>query len=110
MNVSFKNKKLEKSLTISSEIIKTYGIRAKKVKQRMDEIRASADVSVLMQIPAANCHELKGSLKGTFAVDISGNWRLLFEPDCHPVPEKSDGSMDYSQIQSIKILEIKDYH
>jgi proteic killer suppression protein len=110
MKVTFKNKKLEKSLTVSSEIVKTYGSRAKKVKQRMDEIRASANVSFLMQIPAANCHELKGSLKGIFPVDISGNWRILFEPDCYPVPAETDGSMDYQKIQSVKILEVKDYH
>ena len=110
MKVTFKNKKLEKSLTVHSDIIKAYGVRAKKVKQRMDEIRASADVSTLMQIPAANCHELKGNRKGIFAVDISGNWQLLFEPTCCTVPIKSDGSVDYQQIQSIKILEVKDYH
>lgn len=110
MKVEFKNRKLDKSLTVPSEIIKTYGVRAKKVKQRMDEIRASSDIAALMQIPAANCHELGQNLKGVFAVDISGNWRILFEPACHQVPVKSDGSMDYQQIHSIKILEVKDYH
>jgi toxin HigB-1 len=29
-------------------------------------------------LPGARLHPLKGSLRGFFAVDVSGNWRIIF--------------------------------
>jgi len=31
-----------------------------------------------MDLPGLSLHELKGDLKGTWAVKVSGNWRLTF--------------------------------
>jgi proteic killer suppression protein len=32
-----------------------------------------------MDLPGLNLHELKGQRKGTFAVKVSGNWRVTFK-------------------------------
>jgi proteic killer suppression protein len=32
-----------------------------------------------MEVPGFKLHPLKGSLKGRWAVSVSGNWRLTFE-------------------------------
>jgi len=32
-----------------------------------------------MDLPGLNLHELKGNRKGTFAVQVSGNWRVTFQ-------------------------------
>ena len=32
-----------------------------------------------MNLPGLNLHELKGSRKGTWSVNISGNWRVTFK-------------------------------
>ncbi len=31
-----------------------------------------------MQLPGLRLHPLKGRLKGVWAVDVSGNWRVVF--------------------------------
>lgn len=110
MKISFKSTKLARSLTEAKEIQKAFGTMAKKVNQRMKEISASANLEVLKSLPAANCHELKGDRKGEFAVDISGNYRIVFIPDHHPVPIKDDNSIDCIRITEIQILGTEDYH
>jgi len=32
-----------------------------------------------MDLPGLNLHELKGQRKGTYAVKVSGNWRVTFK-------------------------------
>ena len=110
MDISYKSNKLEKQLTKAKEMQKAFGTMAKKVNQRMKEIKASENLNDLMKIPAANCHELKGNRKGQYAVDISGNFRLIFEPDHDPVPRKKDNSIDTIKITAIGMLEKEDYH
>jgi proteic killer suppression protein len=34
-----------------------------------------------MALPGLRFHPLKGDLKGAFAVNVSGNWRILFRFD-----------------------------
>ncbi len=76
----------------------------------MQELISAQNLEILKTIPAANCHELKGNRKGEFAVYISGNYRLIFEPDCNPVPVKDDNTIDCIRISDIKILGTEDYH
>lgn len=110
MKISYKSNKLEKSLTEAKEIQKAFGTMAKKVNQRMMELRAASNLEVMKTIPAANCHELKGDRQGEFAVDISSNFRLIFKPDHRPVPRKEDKSIDCIKVTDVQILDIGDYH
>ena len=110
MKISFKTQKLKKQLTKAKEMQKSYGIMAKKINQRMKEIKASDNFEVLGTIPAAGCHELKGNKRGEYAVNISGNYRIIFVPDHDPVPFKDDRSINCKKITDIKILGIEDYH
>jgi proteic killer suppression protein len=110
VKITYKTNKLEKQLTVAREMHKAFGTMAKKVNQRIREITASANLEVLKTIPAARCHELKGDKKGQFAVDISGNYRIIFEPDQNPIPLKHDNSIDCIKITDIKILGTEDYH
>ena len=45
-----------------------------------------------------------------FALDISKNYRLIFEPNHKPLLKKKDGGLDLTRITSIKILQVEDYH
>ena len=110
MKISYKSKKLSKHLTIPKEMLKAFGQRAKKVNQRMEELKSSDNLSILGCLPAANCHELTGNRKGQLAVSISGNYRLIFEPDHDPVPQKNDGGLDWESVTDIIIIEVEDYH
>ncbi|MHB8336766.1 MAG: type II toxin-antitoxin system RelE/ParE family toxin [Ignavibacteriaceae bacterium] len=110
MEISYKSKKLEKSLTEPKEISKSYGVMAKNVNQRMKDLSAASTLAVVKTLPAANCHELHGTREGSLAVDISGNWRIIFEPDHDPKPTKDDGGLNWNLVSQIKILEVTDYH
>ena len=39
----------------------------------------TADSVEDMDLPGLNLHELKGQRKGTYAVKVSGNWRVTFK-------------------------------
>lgn len=39
----------------------------------------TADSSEDMDLPGLSLHELKGSRKGTWALKVSGNWRVTFK-------------------------------
>jgi Plasmid maintenance system killer protein len=110
MRISFKTNKLEKSLTDAGKLNADFGEMAKKVNQRMKELYAAANLGVIAKLPAAYCHELKVNRAGTLAVKISGNWRIVFEPDHDPIPLNENGGLNWNLVTAIKILEIVDYH
>ncbi len=39
----------------------------------------TADSTADMDLPGLNLHELKGQRKGSYAVKVSGNWRVTFK-------------------------------
>ena len=56
------------------------GVNSKHVK-RLKLILAlleTAETVEDMELPGLNLHELKGNRKGTWALKISGNWRVTF--------------------------------
>jgi proteic killer suppression protein len=110
MNIEYRSNRLKRQLTSATETKKAFGSMAKKVIQRLSEMKASMNLAVLMQIPAAGCHQLKGSRQGEWAVNISGNFRMIFILTQGPLPKKEDHSLDTATITDIKILGTEDYH
>ena len=110
MELSFSNRKLEKQLTDPRELTRTFGQLARKVNQRIMDLSDSRNLAMMRMIPAARCHELSGDRKGELAVDVSGNFRLLFVPDHNPLPRKPDGGLDWEAVTRICIISIEDYH
>ncbi|MEZ4776940.1 MAG: type II toxin-antitoxin system RelE/ParE family toxin [Bacteroidia bacterium] len=97
-------------MTVPKEMLKSFGQLALKINQRLEELKAADSLIVMRTLPAARCHELTGDRKGTLAVNISGNYRMIFEPYHNPIPQTNDGGLDWAAITKIKILEIEDYH
>ena len=110
MEIDYRKNKLRKQCSEASEIKRAFGVNAKRVSSRLDEITSSPNLAVLIQIPAANCHPLTGNRAGEWAVDISGNFRLIFEIADDPMPLKEDGSIDTVLVTKVGIIEIGDYH
>lgn len=108
MKISYKNNKLEKSLTIDKVIIKTYGNQAKKIKQRMNELESWDTLDDILKLPALRLHPYKGNKKGLWSIDIHQNWRILFEITVNPIPLLEDGGVDLSKVTSVKIDSIED--
>ena len=111
MIITFKSRKLKNIFDSSRDIIRVYGeVRGKKITNRMSVLRA---VTYLEEVPVEKPdrrHELSHKRKGQFAVDITGNYRLIFEPNNNPLPLRKDGGLDLWKITEIKILEVEDYH
>lgn len=110
MEISFKSRKLEKQLTDPKEMAKSFGQLARKVNQRLKDLTDADNLAIIKSIPAARCHELTGDRKGELAVDVSGNYRLIFEPNHEPIPKKADGGLNWEEVTSIQIKDIQDYH
>lgn len=110
MEISYKSRKLEKQLTDPKEMVKSFGQLARKVNQRLKDLTDADNLAVIKTIPAARCHELKGDRIGELAVDVSRNYRLIFEPRYEPIPKKDDGGLNWEEVTKIQINEIEDYH
>ncbi len=89
---------------------KAFGTMARRVAQRMEDLRAAKTLDVMKTIPAAHCHELKQDRKGQLAVRISGNYRIVFEPYEKLPAKNDDNSLNWTAITIIEIIEVIDYH
>ena len=47
--------------------------------RRILALLETADSIEDMDLPGLNVHELKGKRKGTYAVKVTGNWRVIFQ-------------------------------
>jgi len=75
----FRHRGLERYFTEGT----TAGIQAKHEKRiRLILARLHASTSARdMDLPGLKLHPLKGKRKGTWAVSVSGNWRITFAFD-----------------------------
>ena len=51
--------------------------QATRIRRQLDYLNAAKQVED-MNLPGWNLHQLKGSRKGTWAITVSGNWRITF--------------------------------
>ncbi|MBP1617560.1 MAG: putative killer suppression protein HigA [Bacteroidetes bacterium] len=110
MEINYKTNKLKKTVASPRDIMANYGTRAKLVKQRLSEFEAATSLFDISLLPKANLHKLHGDKKGCLAVDISANYRIVFEPDHIPIPLVEDGGFNLKAIIKIRILSFEDYH
>ena len=110
MEISYRSRKLEKRLTDPEEMSKSFGQMERKINQRLKDLASADNLAIMRTMPAARCHELSGDRQGELAVDVSGNYRMVFEPNHDPVPKKEDGGLNWEKVTKIQINDIKDYH
>jgi len=111
LEITFRNRKLEKFCNSAKEMQSKLGKRmAEKLQQRLSELAAAETLDDMRYLPGARCHELTGNLKGRLAVDLVHPDRLVFSPDHDPVPVKDDGGLDWGGVTSICIVGVGDYH
>ena len=98
MEITYKNKKIERVCTNVKTAERTYGREmADKIHQRIAEIEAADSVEMMIQFHIGRCHPLTQNRKGQYAVDLVHPYRLVFE-------------RNGDEIQIANILEIVDYH
>lgn len=108
MEVSFKDDKLRELCETERTALRKLGADcARKLRSRLADLRAAADV---MKLPAGRPHPLKGDRAGQFATDLAGGVRLVFEPANDPTPKTEDGGIDWVSVTKVRIVFIGDYH
>jgi len=111
MQITFKNKKLKNIFDSHRKLLRVYGeVRGKKIEHRTSVLRAATYLEEVPVEKPDRRHALSLNRKGQFAVDITENYRLIFEPSNNPLPLQKDGGLDLKRITEIKILEVEDYH
>ena len=111
MDINFNTKKLQKLCSDHKQLTQKYGAKqARQISMRLQQLSAADNLLVISKLPQFRCHELKGNRKGQLAIDLIHPLRLVFNVDQKPIPKKLDGGLDWAQSQTIKILEIEDYH
>lgn len=99
-------KKLSKILSNPRLLKKHFGKMADKIQQRLDEFDAADNLSQIPSDPPPRCHLLTSNRKNTFAVDVSGNYRMIFEG----YDSNDNLTIKKSKIVTVQIIEIVDYH
>lgn len=108
MKLSYKNNKLEKSLTVDKDILRTYSNMAKKIK--MTQLKAAENLGVIAKLPSLRLHQYIGNRQGEWSIDIHKNWRIIFKINHNPIPKKDDDGVDKNEVTAIKITSVEDPH
>lgn len=110
MNIVFESSALEKQCNNHKLLVKKQGsIRAKKIQQRLDDLRAAGSLQDMRMLPG-RCHELKGNMTGLLTLDLDHPYRLIFEPANDPIPQKDDGGIYWNDVNAVRIIGIEDTH
>ena len=110
LDINFNDKNFEEQCNNHKLLVQKQGPRrAKKIRQRLDELRA-ADSLYDMKFLGGRCHELKGDRSGELSLDLDHPYRLIFLPGNNPTPLLPDGGLDWKHITSVLIFSIEDTH
>jgi proteic killer suppression protein len=110
MELSYKSKKLEKSLTTEKGLAKSYGQLAKTLKRRITQLKSADSLQDILEQPNLRLHQHQGQGKGTWSIDVKQNWRILFVINHDPVPTLEDGGVDLKAVTIIAIQSVEDPH
>ena len=111
MDIEFSSRSLQRACSSEKELTRRWGRdRGRTSGRRLQQIAAAENLEVLGSIVPAKLHPLKGKRAGQFAVDADYPYRLILEPNQHPIPKEKDGGVDLSNLTKIKIIEVVDYH
>ena len=111
MDIDFKAKKLEKICNTYALAKKEYGEDvARKLMQRLNELRAAECLGQISHLPPPQLHEIGGIRPGCYGIHLKEPFRLVIKPANTPVPKKQDGGIDLQKVNFISVIEVEDYH
>ena len=97
MRIEYSNR-ISKYIKDESTIIKFYGKLSRSIIVCISVLIAADYLSDVPNVPPTRRHKLND---GTWAIDVSKNWRMIVRPLNGNVP---------SNIDAIEIVSIEDYH
>ena len=109
MNLTYKNEKLKKMCenpTHNKELVKKYGSEvAKKLPRRIAELKSFDSLNDVPTSLSHRRHKLSGDLKECYAINITGQYRLIFrQKDNNIVVD------DLRKIKEIEIMEVSKHY
>ena len=111
MDITFRNRKLQRTLNSDEQLRRTYGDNlAKKNQMRLNILRGANNLALVPAVPPTQLHALTQNRKGQYAVNLDRRNRLVFAPNHDPIPLREDGGVDLESVTEITILEVADYH
>ena len=103
------HKKLAKIINSNKLLVQTYGpAMARKITMRLDQIRASDSLGMMVAQRIGRCHPLTGQRDGQYAFDLEHPFRLIAEPVYNNPEDKA--AKNITQVKIIEIMEVTDYH
>ena len=109
MELTYKSKKLQdlcENPKLNNELVKKYGKDvAKKLPQRIKELKSFNSVNEIPVIPPFRRHKLKGDREGEFALSITSQYRLIFKPNDNNIIIE-----DLREIKKIEIMEVSKHY
>lgn len=104
MKVRYSTSKLEKILTDERLLLKYYSNDYQRIRNRLSQLRAAANLAEISEAPPPRRHKLNGNYKGCWGINYSKNDRLIIRP------VGMYDMDDLSSIVEIEIVELEDYH
>lgn len=104
MEITFKDNKLENTLTNPRRLKKAYGSHWKSIRNRLSELKAADSLDQIPNVPPPRRHKLVGDYKNRWGIDYSKNCRIVIEPVGDYDIE------DLSTIKEVKIVYVGNYH
>ena len=110
MEITYANSRIAKLCTDAKRTKKELGVvGAKILLTRLNQMESEPNLEKLRFYPG-HYHELTGDRWGQLAVSLDGLNRLIFEPNHDPRPTRPDGGLNWSDVTSVTLVEIVDYH
>jgi toxin HigB-1 len=108
LEIEYRDRRLKQLCEVQASAERQLGpLSAKKLRIRLAALEAADRVTDLV---AGNPHPLHGDRDGQFALDLAGGLRLVFSPAHDPCPCRRDGGIEWSQVTTVCIEFLGNYH
>ncbi|AKP67456.1 type II toxin-antitoxin system RelE/ParE family toxin [Companilactobacillus ginsenosidimutans] len=107
MEIFAETKRMNKIIQSHRSMLKAFGkITANKLELRITEFRAASTLSEISHLPPQRLHKLAGDYNNYFAVNLTGNVRLVFRG----LDANQEPTVTKKEVVAILIKEVIDYH
>jgi proteic killer suppression protein len=111
VQISFANRKLQRTCESSSELERRFGARMGRVLgNRLNELAAAPTMAGAMAVPHLKLHQLSADRDEQFSLTLVEPRRLILEIAHDPMPRDADGGIDLEAVTDILVIEVVDYH
>jgi len=108
LEIAFAEKKLRRLCETEEAARRTFGVEvAEKLKARLADLRAASCVKELV---AGRPHRGSSNRRSHLTVDLSRGCRLVICANHRIVPKMDNGTVDWSRVNRVKVLDIESDH